>query len=82
VATNRGNRWIFVFGFEKNDRENIGPKELEPLQTLATDYLGRSDAELEALLAVGSMQEICHENKDVPEKSDSGSSSRKRPGSA
>ena len=23
VATNRGNRWFFVFGFEKNERANI-----------------------------------------------------------
>ena len=23
VATNKGNRWFFVYGFEKNDRANI-----------------------------------------------------------
>ena len=33
VATNKGDRWFFVFGFEKNERANISKKELEALQT-------------------------------------------------
>ena len=28
VATNSTNRWFFVFGFEKKDRDNINAKEL------------------------------------------------------
>jgi len=35
VATNKGNRWFFVCGFEKNDRANIGADELEALQVWA-----------------------------------------------
>lgn len=35
VATNKGNRWFFVFGFEKGDRANISDQELEALQDLA-----------------------------------------------
>ena len=62
VATNKGSRWFFIFGFGKNERENITPKELASLQTLAADYLSRSDAELELLVAHGLMQEICCEN--------------------
>ena len=31
VATNKGNRWFFVFGFEKNERPNVTAKELEAL---------------------------------------------------
>lgn len=31
VATNKGNRWFFAFGFEKNDRANISSDELEAL---------------------------------------------------
>jgi hypothetical protein len=27
VATNKGNRWFFLFGFEKNDRANISDEE-------------------------------------------------------
>ena len=28
IATNRQNRWFFMFGFEKNDKENITQAEL------------------------------------------------------
>jgi hypothetical protein len=35
VATNKGNRWFFVFGFEKNERANISDEELEALQSVA-----------------------------------------------
>jgi len=34
VATNKNNRWFFVFGFEKSDRANINKKELEALQVV------------------------------------------------
>ena len=47
VATNRGDRWIFVFGFAKNERDNINKKEKDALKKLANYYLSLS---LEALL--------------------------------
>jgi hypothetical protein len=31
IATNKGSRWFFVFGFEKNDRANITADELGAL---------------------------------------------------
>jgi hypothetical protein len=37
VATNKHNRWFFVFGFEKNERANIDLDELEALQELAAE---------------------------------------------
>ena len=37
VATNKGSRWYFVFGFEKNERDNIEPDELAALKRLAAD---------------------------------------------
>ena len=43
IATNKGGRWLFVFGFEKNERANITPTELEALQELANGFLGMSD---------------------------------------
>ena len=36
VATNKGDRWFFVFGFEKNERANIADDELDALQNIAT----------------------------------------------
>lgn len=39
VATNKGNRWIFVFGFPKNERSNIDKDETEALKKLAAHLL-------------------------------------------
>jgi RelE toxin of RelE / RelB toxin-antitoxin system len=32
IATNRGNRWIFVYGFSKNEHNNLGKDEAEALK--------------------------------------------------
>lgn len=60
VATNRGSRWFFVFGFEKNERDNISAAELEALQKLAHDYLSRTSQQLDATVADGALTEICN----------------------
>jgi len=62
VATNKGSRWFFVFGFEKNDRDNIQDDELEALQALAGDLLALSGPQLDAQVENGALQEICREN--------------------
>jgi hypothetical protein len=62
VATNNIDRWFFVFGFEKNDRDNISAKELSALKALALDLLRLSDRQIEAAIAAKTLEEICHEN--------------------
>lgn len=62
LATNRRNRWFFVFGFEKNVCSNISDTELEALQMLATDLLSQTDSQLDLAITEGSMQEICNDN--------------------
>ncbi|PLC51915.1 hypothetical protein CR159_02560 [Pollutimonas subterranea] len=64
VATNKGNRWFFVFGFEKNERADISAEEREALQSLALDLLTRTAKEIEAAIEHGALQEICHDNED------------------
>jgi len=59
VATNKGNRWFFVFGFEKNERANVSDEELEGLQTIAADLLARTGSQLDEAVADGALQEIC-----------------------
>lgn len=39
VATNKRNRWIFVYGFPKNERSNIDRDEEEALKKLAAHLL-------------------------------------------
>lgn len=60
VATHKGSRWFFVFGFEKKVRANISARELEALQLLAADLLGLADAALATQVAEGKLEEICH----------------------
>lgn len=58
VATNNGNRWFFLFGFEKNERTNIGPEELKAVQAYAADLLACTDAQLAKAIDEGALQEI------------------------
>jgi hypothetical protein len=62
LATNLGDRWFFVFGFEKNERENISTPELEALRKLAADLLTLTTSALASLLHQGALGEICHEH--------------------
>ncbi|HYU32417.1 MAG TPA: type II toxin-antitoxin system RelE/ParE family toxin [Thermoanaerobaculia bacterium] len=57
-----GNLWFFLFGFEKNERANVSPRELEALKEIATDLLKLSSAELDDQVERGALQEICHEH--------------------
>jgi hypothetical protein len=61
VATNRGARWFFVFGFEKNERANISNQELEALQVVAKDLLARTNEQLDQAVSDGALLEICHD---------------------
>ena len=61
LATNKGNKWFFVFGFEKNQRDNITDAELQALQDLAMDLLSHSNTDLSVALLDGTLQEICHD---------------------
>ena len=64
VATNKGSRWFFLFGFEKNERGNVSGKELEALQAIADDLLKLPSRDLDAQVESGALQEICHDNQD------------------
>ncbi|WP_313345007.1 type II toxin-antitoxin system RelE/ParE family toxin [Stenotrophomonas sp.] len=60
LASNRGNRWFFLFGYEKNVRADITPTERDALQLLAGDLLGMATAALDSAVEQGELQEICH----------------------
>jgi hypothetical protein len=62
VATNKGSRRFFVYGFEKSDRANIADDELEALKDIATQLLARTGQQLNAAVEDGSLQEICNGN--------------------
>ncbi|MDI6755843.1 MAG: type II toxin-antitoxin system RelE/ParE family toxin [Thermodesulfobacteriota bacterium] len=61
LATNRNDRWFFVFGFEKNKRANISDNELESLKKLAKHLLGLTAAQIIAAIEEGALVEVEHE---------------------
>jgi len=63
VATKLGNRWFFLYGFEKDERENIDDRELKAVQKLAESLLKFEPRQLSIALERGELLEICHEKK-------------------
>jgi hypothetical protein len=63
LGSNLGDRWFFVFGFQKNDRATIDPRELAALQKLSAALLALDVTLLDRALAAGELTEICHEEK-------------------
>jgi hypothetical protein len=63
VATNASNRWFFLFGFEKNARDNISDEELQALKNYAADWLKRTAAQLDQAAADGTLLEMSDDCK-------------------
>jgi hypothetical protein len=58
LATNLGDRWIFLYGFTKGERTNITETELAALKRLGSDWLGLSNKHTELALAQFKLHEI------------------------
>ena len=58
VATNKGNRWIFVFGFPKNERSNIDKDEEEALKKLAAHLLSLTVQEIDKAQRADELMEV------------------------
>lgn len=63
VGSNLQDRWFFLYGFEKKDRETIDARELAALQTIAAALLAMDPKLLEKAVAEDELEEICHEEK-------------------
>lgn len=60
VASNFGERWIFMFGFAKNERDNIDDDELKLIKRLAATLLSLSEIDVRKALTAGDLLEIKH----------------------
>ena len=58
VATNKGNRWVFVFGFPKNERSNIDKDETEALKKLAAHLLSLTAQAVFKAQSAGELTEV------------------------
>jgi hypothetical protein len=60
VLFRRGAKAIFVYGFAKSDRDNIGGDELTAFRALARHMLALGEADLVAAIESGTITEITH----------------------
>jgi len=60
IAIRAGDLAVFIFGFAKKDRDDIGPSELEDLKMVAEQWLG-DWGKVEKDLAAGIFMEVRHD---------------------
>jgi hypothetical protein len=70
VATCWRGRWVFLFGFGKNDRDNIEGVELVALQLLSAKLLAYDDNQIAQALACGELMEVHGGHEEVQEPID------------
>ena len=58
VATNKGSRWVFVYGFRKNQRSNIDKDEEEALKKLAAYLLSLTTQAIGTAQCAGELIEV------------------------
>lgn len=64
IATCSERHYFFIFGFEKNKKDNISPTELKALQALATELLALTESQIIEAIKDGAVQEITHDAKN------------------
>ena len=62
VATRFDDRWVFLYGFGKNERSNISKEELKAFQEVATDLLGLDEKQLKIAINSGVIAEVHNGN--------------------
>ena len=67
VAYRRPGRAVFLYGFVKNERDNVGPDDLAALKKLAAVYLGATLAAPEAWCREGEVREVMCDGEEVQE---------------
>ncbi len=65
VGSNLGDRWFFLFGFEKNDRATVDARELASLRKIAAVLLALDSTLLGRSVAEGELMEICREEEST-----------------
>jgi hypothetical protein len=64
IAYRGAQRAVFLYGFAKSERENVGPRELADLKELAGQFLGMSDAEIENVLDTNGLKELSYDGQE------------------
>ncbi|MBS4168121.1 hypothetical protein PARA125_000753 [Parachlamydia sp. AcF125] len=61
IAYKKGKRAVFLYGFAKNERENIDSNELISLKELASAWIKANDQELNRSLSNSLLKEVNYE---------------------
>jgi hypothetical protein len=62
IATNKNDRWFFMLGFEKNQRDNIDSQELKDLKKAAKIMLNASDIQITLAIKTHEITEVQNES--------------------
>ena len=65
LASNLGDRWVFMFGFAKNERDNIDDEELKLMKDLAAVFLAMNEQMLKRAITAGELVEIRHGKQET-----------------
>lgn len=58
IASNRKDRWVFLYGFAKDERSNISGKEQEALRKVAGDLLTATLKTIETMTLNNKLMEV------------------------
>jgi hypothetical protein len=64
VAYRAQGRAVFLYGFAKNERDNIDPDQLLSLREIAAAWLAADTAKIQQALDVGALQEVQHDQEN------------------
>ncbi len=63
IGYRSGNRAVFLYGFAKNERENITPDDLDTLREIGAAWLEAKKEHLENALNEGQISEVCYDDR-------------------
>lgn len=72
LAYRSGDRAVFLYGFAKSERENIGGDELLTLREIGAAWLAADARQLSQAIADGVLQEVTDDEGDAPDAVDEG----------
>lgn len=64
IAYSAGRRAVFLFGFAKNQRDNLTPVQLADLKLAGRDLLGLTGHQIDEAVAAGDLQEVRYGEED------------------
>lgn len=67
IAYQTARRSVFLYGFAKNEQDNIRAGRLAELKILSRRFVSLTDVEIQNLLNAGELRELDYEGQDQPE---------------